>query len=398
MTKIFIAGYYGLGNIGDEAILTGIIESITKFIEDAEFVILTNNPVASYKLHKVRCVKQSFNDGFTRFIYNQIFQKEIINLNKAIGECDIFIFGGGELLQDLKFHYLPLQLSLINLAQKKGKKTVIYGIGAGPIDTRFGKWLIKNTLSKTDLITVRDTKSKKALEACGLEDIITTADPAFAIPTHEITKVENNLNNNHFKDIDDYFAITIHHRPYNDDKYRKSNGKSVNIQNIYKNIAMMLENVYFKYDRKLLFLSTVKEDKAGYDYINNYFPPNVNRIILEHTYDFKQFNLFLSKAIVLIGMRLHSMIFATKLGIPFIPISYSSKVNSFLEMMDLKQLEIPIEHISRQDFEIEIMEKLSTILKNRSIYSNYLIEKSKHLYKIALNNGKLVAGILNRGA
>ena len=67
----------------------------------------------------------------------------------------------------------------------------------------------------------------------------------------------------------------------------------------------------------------------------------------------------------LIGMRLHSLIFATQLGIPFVAVSYASKINNYLDDIGLsnfvvgvnnykalpqkiKQLKAQHEHISKQ--------------------------------------------------
>ena len=36
MTNVLIAGYYGLDNIGDEAILAGMINSLKKYLPDAD--------------------------------------------------------------------------------------------------------------------------------------------------------------------------------------------------------------------------------------------------------------------------------------------------------------------------------------------------------------------------
>jgi len=138
-----ITGYYGLGNIGDEAILSGIINSVYNNINGASFSVVTNNPIETKYLHKVEPIMQSFKKGILPFAKNQIVHKEFLNIYRAINSCDVFILGGGELLQDLKPYYLPILLSLVYLAKRKSKKVVIYGIGAGPIETDFGKKNIK---------------------------------------------------------------------------------------------------------------------------------------------------------------------------------------------------------------------------------------------------------------
>lgn len=41
--RILVSGYYGYNNIGDEAILKGLVDGISQ-VSDAELVILSKNP------------------------------------------------------------------------------------------------------------------------------------------------------------------------------------------------------------------------------------------------------------------------------------------------------------------------------------------------------------------
>ncbi len=181
MVKYLISGYYGLDNIGDEAILSGMISSLKKYSNNPSFSVLTNNASVTRSLHDVNPVEHSFKRGFKNFGKNVIVKNELGNIIKEIRKCDVFIMGGGSLLQDLKIHYLPALLSQIKIAQLMKKKTVIYGIGAGPIDTAIGKSMIKSILNHADLVTVRDEMSKNVLDNCGVDEVIQTADPAFGI-------------------------------------------------------------------------------------------------------------------------------------------------------------------------------------------------------------------------
>lgn len=95
MTNILIAGYYGLNNIGDEAILSGMITSLKKYIEDPHFYVVTNNPEETLNIHNINPIQQSFKQGIPKFLLNCATKAELFNILKYIDKCDVFILGGG---------------------------------------------------------------------------------------------------------------------------------------------------------------------------------------------------------------------------------------------------------------------------------------------------------------
>jgi polysaccharide pyruvyl transferase CsaB len=394
VTNILITGYYGLGNIGDEAILSGIINSLNRYIDNAKFFVITNNPNETRDLHDVLPISQSYKKGPLPFIKSQIMERELIRVYKAIDNCDIFILGGGELLQDLKVHYLPIFLSLVYLAQKKNKKTVIYGIGAGPIETNFGKELCKKILNNVDLVTVRDSKSKITLENCGVSNVIQMADPAFAIDIPNKNVINDNLIKNNLFDSEKVISITSHNLLYNDDIYRKSGGSKIDLSPRREVLANSFDSIIEKYNKRLIFLPTVKSDMNGYLKIIEFMSNADKTISVEHNSDFRYFLSLLSISDILIGMRLHSIIFASIMGVPIVPISYSGKVKSFLELIGLDDLYIDIEDIGREGFNEKLYDNFSKVWNNRSYYSNLLLEHSDRLRKKTFENAKLVADII----
>lgn len=393
MTKILITGYIGLYNVGDEAILSGVVNSLNKYIDNANFSVVTNNPNETKELHNVTPVFQSFKRGIGPFIKNQITKREMLQVYHAIDNCDVFILGGGELLQDLNPYNLPILLSLMYLAHKKKKKTVIYGMGAGPIESKFGKKLCKNILKNVDLITVRDKKSKIALENCGLSNVIQTADPAFAIDLPDKSTINNILNEMNFINRENIISATLHNLLYNDDLYRKSKGAHIDLTDRRKKMANLYEYV-LESDKRLMFLSTVKKDRDNYVKINKFFHNKDISIIPDYYSDVRYVLSLLSISDMLIGMRLHSLIFATMLGIPFIPISYCEKVKNFLEMINLGNLYVDIEEIDELDFDERIYSNFFEVWHNKPKYSNLLIENSNKLKDKAFENAKLVADII----
>ena len=141
--KIIISGYYGFGNLGDEAILISIIDRLNTEIENPEIVILYTKAeseiLKSYK--NVRCVHRM--NPLAIFF-------EMIN-------ADLVISGGGGLLQDSTgFTTVLYYLGIVKMALFLRKKVLFYAQGIGPLNLDKSKKLITNTLNKVNFITVRD--------------------------------------------------------------------------------------------------------------------------------------------------------------------------------------------------------------------------------------------------
>lgn len=390
MVNILITGYYGLGNIGDEAILSGMINSLSKHIDDAKFSVITNNPEETRTLHNVSPVSQSFKKGMMEFIICQIKDKEMYRVYNSIDDCDVFILGGGSLLHDLTIYNLPILLSLLRLAQKKGKITVVYGIGAGPIETKLGKYLCKKILNRVDLITVRDSKSKIALENCGVKKVVQTADPAFAINIPSESDFDEMLTKMNIVARDNLISTTAYTKLHNAELHYKKHTDFAPHRKIMANIYDQILN---DYDKRLFFLPTVEVDRDNYIEIEKFMVTNEKTTVINFQSDFRYILAILSISDILIGMRLHSLILASILGIPFVPIIYDEKVESFLKLIELDKLNVDIKDIDETNFKDKISTNFSEVWDNKTVYSNLLLKHSARLRNKAFGNAKLVADL-----
>ncbi|MBI2251455.1 MAG: polysaccharide pyruvyl transferase family protein, partial [Armatimonadetes bacterium] len=164
---VVISGYYGYENIGDEAILKAILESISEEISNLKFIVLSNNPLITSQTFNVKAVH--------RYNFPQII--------KAILKSSVFISGGGGLIQDItSFKSLQYYLGLILLAKILRKPVIIYAQGIGPLLHRKSKIFTKFICNLVDLITVRDYASKEELKKLGIKkEILVAADPALTL-------------------------------------------------------------------------------------------------------------------------------------------------------------------------------------------------------------------------
>ncbi|MCH2666359.1 MAG: polysaccharide pyruvyl transferase CsaB [Deinococcales bacterium] len=156
--KLLLSGYYGFGNIGDEAILAGILTSLKG---RHEITVLSNDPRSTSYLHKVKAVHR------------------YLGALKALFECDVLISGGGGLLQDATSRRsLIYYLGLIRWARKLGKRTIIFGQSLGPLSNQ-GLKAIQRELRGIPT-AVRDIQSRKLLADLGIHAEL-TADSALLL-------------------------------------------------------------------------------------------------------------------------------------------------------------------------------------------------------------------------
>ena len=77
--------------------------------------------------------------------------------------------------------------------------------------------------------------------------------------------------------------------------------------------------------------------------------------VISTKYTVSEIMQLISRLDLLIGMRLHSLIFAVKLGVPVVGISYEPKVDGFLDLIGQKA-DINIKNINFQDFKKKVDE------------------------------------------
>lgn len=394
MTNIFIAGYYGLNNIGDEAILSGMICSLNKYIDDAQFSVITNDPVETKKIHNVIPIKQSFKEGIPRFALNCIFKNELYDIFRQINNCDIFILGGGSLLQDLRIYYLPFLLSMVYYAQKKGKKTVVYGIGAGPIDTPFGKKLCRKILGSADLVTVRDTMSKNVLERCGLQNVIQTADPAFGLDLQKNDILLRSHGASRERLDENFLSAALYNWLQDSDKNHNRPASFEALEKRRKILSEVFSDICETHKGKLFFIPTVKIDETGYSQIRNSMRTSNEVSVANYTNDLIKVLSLLSKSDLLIGMRLHSLILASIIGVPIVPISYCGKVKSYLELIGLEELYLDIADLGKSSFRDTLLENIMTVKTDAGNHASLLRKASGKLREKSAYNAELCSELI----
>ena len=168
MKNVFLFGYYGFNNIGDEAILEAIVGQFRQQMPQVKLTALSYKAAETAEKYTILTVSR-----------NRFFQ-----VFRSIKQADLVMSGGGSILQDVtSSRSLLYYLGIILLAKVFGRKVAFYGNGFGPITRPLNRWLVRRMINQVDLITVRDEESRQLMQALGIVQPITvTADAAFTLP------------------------------------------------------------------------------------------------------------------------------------------------------------------------------------------------------------------------
>jgi polysaccharide pyruvyl transferase CsaB len=286
MSNILLSGYYGFGNLGDEAILQGLITTLQN------------------QGHKVTVL--SADPQLTNQSYNLPAKSRYLGLLPALLGTDVLISGGGGLLQD-KTSYRSLQyyLGSIRLAKALGKKVMVYGQSIGPLSER-GKQEVAKVL-KGIPVAVRDTPSQELLQGMGITAEL-VADAAFLLeaPTPGEPMV-------------DVLLIPRAHYP--------------DLQEGLHTLAQDLLERGFK-----VGVTTIQpnEDIADLESLlalgcDDFPAPSVPELLD-----------IISHSSYVVSGRLHGLILASLVGVHFCGLIYDPKVRAFLNEMQAPGFELPV--------------------------------------------------------
>src|SRR5207244_10051522 len=114
--RIAISGSYGGMNLGDEAILEGILRELRASL-DVDVVIFSFNPRDTERRHKVRAIP-----------IREMNKDEIID---QLRRLDLFILGGGGIMYDVS---IEDYLRYVNCAKDIGIPVMIYAVSIGQLN------------------------------------------------------------------------------------------------------------------------------------------------------------------------------------------------------------------------------------------------------------------------
>ncbi|MFW5981977.1 MAG: polysaccharide pyruvyl transferase CsaB [Halanaerobiaceae bacterium] len=365
MSKIIISGYYGFDNLGDEAILMSMVRAFKGLKKDMELVVLSNNPEKTAEEYQVKAISRN----------------NILAFIKELKSCDLFISGGGSLLQDITgWKTIPFYLGQIFMAKLMRRKTAVFAQGIGPVQGKHYQKMISKILGRVDFLSVRDARSRELLKKWGIqkEKIKLTADPVFLLKglLSENQEADFKIDTKKLFENSEAPLIVVSVRPWMENQYLNSFANSLSRLAIEIKANLLIIPLHLKQDMDIsIHLSEI---------INNTYRENKyqGEVLLEsNRYTPEELIALIKKADLLLGVRLHSVIFAALANVPFLAIEYDPKVRAFLEMISLNS-GVDIEELN----EDKLLRISKSIWDNRKQFETILEQQGVLLNKLVLNN------------
>lgn len=364
--RFIVCGYYGEFNLGDEAMLSGLICLLKNQNKNVGITVLSSNPKLTQRIHLVKAIHRGGN------IINKL-QKLFCYITH-----DYFILGGGDLLRDVEEKSLALSwLDSLQKANKLGCKTLVLGVSVGEIFREETKELMPRILNEVDFIGVRDFDSKLKLTNLGVtKQIGVISDLALeclADKTYTMFKKSDDIN----------IGISI--------RSLEHRGFSVN-QNIFssieKEIILLIDYLVEKYNAKIHLLPLQAKQTCGGridvdDYatskkIREKVQYSENCILYSGFRNVDDFTKIVTNLDLVIGMRLHSLVLSAGLGIPIIAISYDSKVTSFMKEINQPQYVMRLNDFEHQKIILHIVYILENMqICQQNIRNNMIFYQEK---------------------
>ena len=168
MKRAVILGYQGFGNVGDEAILTGIEQVLQPLPIRVESVIGGTAPIKAFPL--------------ARRIVTRRLRPNVAGV-RALVHADLLLLSGGGLIHDHWRTVLPLYLAWSVIARLGGAQVAWIGVGIGPLRSGRARFLAGRMLRLASLVTVRDISSARlAHQVARGVPVTVVPDPALLNP------------------------------------------------------------------------------------------------------------------------------------------------------------------------------------------------------------------------
>lgn len=374
--KIVLCGHYGATNLGDEAIGLSIVQSLRKQHPQAKIVMLSYDPTRTTAFYNKYAPELNISSVYLlplgiRSLLRGILKGELWRTLKEIRTCDRFVLGGGGLFTDERLFAVFLWGIHAFFANHYKKTLHMIAQSVGPLKSRVGKWVTRKAFSKASFISVRDEESKKMLKSVGIKNEITVStDAVFGLKIDG--KNDKNMVNQEVdkkciqEGLNSYFVFSV--RPWgNKSEY------------LYKNIIQAVQQISEKYKLLPVFVPFQLIKENDQQLLNKIIVQNGLGSQIEvrkYTDDIFEILNLISGAKFTLGVRLHSLLFSLRVGVPIIGISYSPKIKNFMKGsdVDLSEYILPMNHEEKMVQNImnlsdRIISKRETIIPDLLLFS-----------------------------
>ncbi len=358
---VTLSGYYGFCNSGDDALFFAITESLREYLPDVRVCVLSAKAKDMRRHYGVDCVG--------RF--------SPIAVRNSLKKSHLLVSGGGSLLQDAtSSKSLLYYLAVMRLAKLSGAALYVYANGIGPLKPKNYKKSAK-ALEMADFITLRDPASRHVLETLGVhhKNVLVTADPALLLEGLPEESVDRLLKDQGIPTDRPFLGVSVRAWQHSDADFADK-------------IAAICDYAASEYGLVPLFLPmrfphdvTISEQIAAKTKEKSY--------VLGEKLGVREMIGITGKARAVLGMRLHTLIYASGAAVPVIGVVYDSKISGFLDYIGQDRA------VMAENIDVHTACRyLDEIMADAKSIREKLSENKRHLAALAKQNAAIAAELV----
>jgi polysaccharide pyruvyl transferase CsaB len=371
--SVFIAGYYGFENAGDEAILRCMVEHLRALRPGLEIAVASGDPEKTAARYGVRGVP--WND--------------MRAVREAVEECGLVLVGGGGLFHDYwgvdpdsfltNRHWGPVYFAApAMLAMFLEKPLMLYAVGVGPLLSEHARRFTRAACDAADVVTVRDPGSKDLLEAIGVapEKVAVTADPAFAFTPDGGFAMGGRP---------PFVGVSLRHWAI-----------GTYPEFWQREVAAALDAFLEKHSGTVLFLpfqtcaGERENDVAVIERVRSFMRAQDSTRLVPDSSPEALYSA-IGACDVVLGMRLHALVFAFLNRRPFVALSYDPKVGEFARAGGLDDFALDITAVEAGS----LRELLGQALARKEQFGAALDGRRREFARLARENACLAVKLLD---
>ena len=254
---------------------------------------------------------------------------------------------------------------------------MIYANGIGPLNGKLNRFLTSFVLNLVDIITVRDENSLYELEKLKVRKpkIELTADSALTLESVDKDRIRDILKSEGIDENQNLIGFSV-----------RQWGKNMDY---IDTIAKVADIAHKKYNLEPVFIVMQKSGdlKISEDIMQKM---EANSHIINGSYSPKEILGLIGRLEILVGMRLHALIFASMSSVPCVGVVYEQKVEGFIN--SVRQLSAGNVQELRVD---KLTKMLEDVYQDRRILKDYLLSIKRDLQDKSRRNARLALELLD---
>ena len=387
MSHILICGAAGYTNLGDDAVLWGMLTQLRRTLAKPTIRVAGGEELGPL---------------VNPFGASAVPYDDAAELARAIEGSDLVILGGGGLLYDVGYdadltrllrpggdrQWLYEMARVAAAAGAAGRPVMLYGLGVGPLMTEAARRVTRFIAGQAKAITVRDQASAKLLSESGIAStrVHIAADPAVMVEAESQEATAMLLERCGIREPPRPW-IALNLRPWGEEEER---------QLLVTRAAALVRKVREQLGGTAILLPLQcqhDDDRTVLRRVLQAAGDGAGALLAEPTVLPSELVAMIARFDLVVGMRLHALVLALAAGTPFVALPYDAKVQEFAERAGVGGQAHPAD-----DFDPEtVAARCRALLGQREEVSARLKVRREELRESAALSAELAKELLERG-